>query len=81
MMRERPNTAATRRLCVNQADEIRAADPSGTSDPYVKVKWAAVGTRTVGRCAPEKRTLNPRWNFTLNLSVPLTQPVLTQREK
>ena len=61
-------------LCVNQADEIRAADPSGTSDPYVKVKWAAVGCRTVGRCAPEKRTLNPRWNFTLNLSVPLTQP-------
>lgn len=61
-------------LCVNQADDIRAADPSGTSDPFVKVKWAAVGCRTVGQCAPEKRTLNPRWNFTLNLSVPLTQP-------
>ena len=61
-------------LNVNQADDVRAADDSGTSDPFVKVRWEGVGQRTVAQCGPEKRTLNPRWNFTLQLSVPMTQP-------
>jgi len=47
---------------------------AGTSDPYVVVKWDGVDKRTVGKCAPEKRTVNPRWGFHINLSVPMTQP-------
>ena len=57
-----------------KADGLRAADSSGTSDPYVVVRWAGPNARKVARCAAEKRTLSPKWWFMLPLSVPMAQP-------
>ncbi|KAJ8601194.1 hypothetical protein CTAYLR_003229 [Chrysophaeum taylorii] len=57
-----------------KAEGLRAADSSGTSDPYVQVRWAGPNARKVARCSAEKRTLSPKWFFMLPLSVPLAQP-------
>ncbi|KAJ1452692.1 C2 domain-containing protein [Pelagophyceae sp. CCMP2097] len=61
-------------LEVDRADGLRAADASGTSDAYVKARWAGAQARDLGRSDVEKRTLDPRWAFRVSLSVPLTTP-------
>lgn len=66
--------AAPAILDVIRADGLRAADASGTSDPYVIVRWVGHDDRTVARSAAEKRTLSPNWLFTVPLSIPMTQP-------
>lgn len=59
---------------VVKAEGLRAADKSGTSDPYAVIRWDGPDARKVGRCAAAKRTLSPEWFFSVPLSVPLTQP-------
>eukprot|EP01065_Artemidia_motanka_P004015 TRINITY_DN1193_c0_g1_i1.p1 TRINITY_DN1193_c0_g1~~TRINITY_DN1193_c0_g1_i1.p1 ORF type:complete len:701 (+),score=227.11 TRINITY_DN1193_c0_g1_i1:74-2104(+) len=55
---------------VKAGRNLVAADSGGTSDPYVLLR--VPGTRQKGRTKVIKKTLNPTWNETFHLSVPVS---------
>jgi len=61
-------------IYIIEAQELAAADSSGTSDPYVKVMK---GKKEIGKTKVIKKTLNPTWNenFKVNLGEVLAQPI------
>ena len=61
-----PQLAGTATVHVVRATGLLAADKGGTSDPYVVVQ-AAGGKKA--KTSVKKKTLDPEWDETLELSV------------
>ena len=59
-----PDERGVLKLYLHRAAGLRAADVSGTSDPYV----VAVCGKTSEKSSVIKRTLNPSWEQTLILA-------------